>query len=900
VTYTTLSGQSKIVGRRLRLIVLVLSVFTCLAESPAGPYTALRLPDIIRPLQYQADLRVIPGQDEFQGNIEIDIEIRQSTPVFRLHGKELTLDEVRIEAAGRALTATAGAAGEDFLTITPSEPLGPGKARVLIKYRGSISKTLTDGMFQQREGEDWYVFTKFEPVTTRRAFPCFDEPSFKVSWQLTLHIPAGLKAFSNSPLEDQASEPGGLTRIRFARTRPLPPYLVAFAVGPFDVVDTLPVGKKKVPSRIIVPRSRAADAQHAASVTPQLIGLLEDYLAVPYPYDKLDQVVVPVTTAWGGIENAGLICYGQFLLAKPADDTDARQRTRITTMLHEMSHQWLGGLVTARWWDDLWLNEGFATWITPKLLDGLHPEWRIPTSLVGGRSSAMGTDGMASARKVRQPIESPGDIANAFDGAITYQKGAAILWMFENYLGKRTVQEAVRLYLRRHSWETTTTADFLAAFRAVSKRDLSASFLSFLDQNGVPLITVDVRCEGGKPSLRLTQERYTPLGSEAKTDSTWTLPVCFRWSEGGSEKKDCVLLSTPTADFPLTGARSCPDWVLLNEGAAGYYRTSYKGDWFQRLLDGGSAKLSREERLSLVLNVQALVAGSRIDPRQAFPLALRLSQAEEREIVGAAIRIANGYSAILTDDLLPYHRRFLRHWLGKRALDLGWNPRQGETEDTKAIRQAIVPLIAIGGEDEALGKEAVKLARAWLSDRRSVNPDIAGLALITAARHGDRALFEEFLSELRRSKVLEERLTIVQAMGAFRDPEIVRSALRLLLDDSGLDIRELTSLLSGQWRETRPIVWDFVRQNFDTLNARLPGARGIPFGATLPSVAGGFCEEDSDAEVEAFFRPRMKDLSGGARNLERVLEGIRLCKARRNAVLDGVREFLRQYEQPGE
>ena len=610
-------------------------------------------------------------------------------------------------------------------------------------------------------------------------------------------------------------------------------------------------------------------------------------------------MVVPVTTAWGGIENAALICYGQFLLAKPADDTDGRQRTRITTMLHEMSHQWLGGLVTARWWDELWLNEGFASWITPKLLDRLHPDWRIPGSLVSGRGSAMGTDSMASARKVRQPIETPGDIANAFDGAITYQKGAAIISMFESYLGARTLQETLRLYLRRHSWGTTGTTDFLSALQLVSKRDLSAAFLSFLDQNGVPLLTVDVRCESGRPSLRLTQERYTPLGSEAKTDSIWTLPVCFRWGEGGSEKRQCVLLTTRSADFPLAGTRSCPDWVLVNEGAAGYYRTSYEDDWFQRLLDGGNAKLSREERLSLIQDVQALVAGARIDPRQAFPLALRLGEAEEREIVYAAIRIANGYSGILPDELLPYHQRFLRRWLGKRAHALGWRPKPGETDDVKAIRQAIVPLIAIGGEDVELGTEAVKLARAWLSDRRAVNPDLAGLILVTAARHGDRALFEQFLAELRTSKVLEERLTIVAAMGAFQDPEIVRSALRLLLDDSaGLDVRELTSLLSGQWRETRPIVWDFVRQNFDALNTRLPGARGIPFGATLPSVAGGFCENNSDAEVEAFFRPRMKELSGGARNLERVLEGIRLCKARRNAVLDGVREFLGQYEQP--
>jgi len=875
--------------------VLVVSQFTYFAQSQSAP--TLRLSDIVRPLDYSADLRITPGQEEFQGSIEIEVTIRDKTREFWLHAKDLKRDEVRVEVAGRSVPATSAAAGEDFIVINPSQALPAGKARVFINYRGSISKSLTDGMFQQREGEDWYVFTKFEPVTTRRAFPCFDEPSFKVPWQLTLHIPAGLKAFSNSPLEERTTEPGGSTRVRFARTRPLPPYLVALAVGPFDVVDTPPVGRQKRPSRIIVPRGRAADAVHAASVTPQLIATLEGYLGIAYPFEKLDQVVVPLTTAWGGIENAGLICYGQFLLAKPGDDTDQRQRTRITTMLHEMSHHWLGALITAGWWDELWLNEGFATWITPKLLDAAHPDWHIRGSIVGGRSSAMWADSMASARKVRQPIETSGDIANAFDGAITYQKGAAILSMFEDYVGEKTFRKALRLYLKRHSWGTACTNDFLVALRSVSNRDLSASVLSFLDQNGVPLLKAGVRCEGGRAWLRLTQERYTPVGSQARTDSIWTLPVCFRWSEGGTERADCVLLTTRTADFPLADARSCPDWVLADAGAIGYYRTSYAGDWFQRLLDGGNSKLSREERLSLVQNLQALVSGARIDPRQAFPLALRLSESDDREIVTAAIRIANGYTAILPDELLPYHQRFLRTWLGKRAHALGWRPKQGESEDVKAIRQAIVPLVAIGGEDQTLGAEAVRLARGWLADRRSIDSEMSGLILIAAARHGDRALFEQYLSELRKSKVVEERFTLVAAIGAFRDPEIARTGLRLLLDDSGLEIRVLTSLLSGQWRENRRIVWDFVRENFDVLNARLPGARGIPFGATLPSVAGGFCEDGSDAEVEAFFRPRIKDLSGGTRNLERVLEGIRLCKARRNAVLEGVREFLSQYEE---
>ncbi len=325
-----------------------------------------------------------------------------------------------------------------------------------IVYSGEVSRTLTDGAFQQQQDRDWYIFTKFEPVTARRVFPCFDEPSFKVPWQLTLHVPKDLKAFSNTLPVSEQDEADGMKVVRFGETKPLPSYLVAFAVGPFDVVETGPIGKNRRPSRIIVPRGRASEAAYAASITPKMIELLEDYFGTPYPYEKLDQIVVPITAAWGAMENAGMIAYGDFLLSPKAQDTDLLQRRRAEVMEHEMSHQWFGDLVTTAWWDDIWLNEAFASWLSSKLLNEWKPEWNIKAEAAGSLN-VMRSDSLTTARKIRQPIEAPGDIANAFDG-ITYGKGEAVIGMFENYMGATEFQRAIRLYLLQHAWGNATSS----------------------------------------------------------------------------------------------------------------------------------------------------------------------------------------------------------------------------------------------------------------------------------------------------------------------------------------------------------------------------------------------------------------------------------------------------------
>ena len=881
-----------------RLIVFFLLTF-CLA-SVAGlaqnEAPKLRLPLIVRPIRYSADLRLTPGEDSFRGSIAIELEISQPVSTFWIHGKSLKIESATIRIGGRDLPAQATIASEgDFIAITTGGTLPAGHATLRISYSGEVSRTLTDGAFQQQAGSDWYVFTKFEPVTARRVFPCFDEPSFKVPWQLTLHVPRDLKAFSNTAIASEKDEANGIKEVRFNETKPLPSYLVALAVGPFDVVETGPVGKERRPSRIIVPRGRASEAAYAASHTPKLIELLEDYFGRPYPYEKLDQIVVPLTTAWGAMENAGLIAYGDFLLSPKEQDTELLQRRRALTMEHEMSHQWFGDLVTMSWWDDLWLNEAFANWVSHKLLNEWKPEWNIKAETAGS-SNVMRSDSLTTARKIRQPIEVPGDIANAFDG-ITYGKGQAVIGMFENYIGPNEFQRAIRTYLQQHAWGNASSADLLTALDSVSTQPAGAAFSTFLNQVGFPVVSVKLSCSASHPAqVELEQRRFLPLGSAGAADAVWSVPVCTTWGDEAGTHRQCNLLTRDSDRFDLKGAKGCPAWLFADSNAAGYYAVSYDAELAEKLIAQGLTHLQRDESAAVLRDIQLMFSAGVGDAEQQLKFVAEFSRSSDAELVRQAATTVGNLSDFVPSELRENYARLIRLLYGVRAHQLGWKPQPGESAEVRQLRIEIVRLVATYGEDEELSSEASALARAWLKNRQSLDPDSVVPVLSAAAWNADRAFFDLLVEEIKKDKIQRERSWMIDALDSFRQPDITRARLELLLR-GGIDPRELRFALFDAPAPAREIVWQFVQQNFDALNAALPGARGIPFGASLPQAAAGFCDEDHRQQVEKFFEPRIGALPGGARFLANTLERIRLCSARARVIQPAIVSFLNSYRQ---
>ena len=353
--------------------------------------------------------------------------------------------------------------------------------------------------------------------------------------------------------------------------------------------------------RIVVPTGRSAEAKYAAEVTPQILTRLEEYFGIPYPYDKSDQVSVPVTLGFGAMENAGMVTYGQtIILADPSSDDLSRQREYAEVAAHELAHQWFGDLVTTSWWNDIWLNEAFATWMEQKILAEWKPEWNSRISDVNTKLDAEDQDSLISARQIRQPIKSKGDIGAAFDD-ITYLKGAAVIGMFENWMGSTEFRAGVQRYLNTYAFRTATADNFLDSLSAGGK-NVTAPFSTFLNQPGVPMVSAALACNGGA-KLHLEQKRALPIGSEGVTAQQWSIPLCVRYGSQSGAASECTLMTEKILDWKLTKTESCPTWLQANDAAKGYYLVNYQGNLLHELTEGNiPQRLPGTERVDLIGN----------------------------------------------------------------------------------------------------------------------------------------------------------------------------------------------------------------------------------------------------------------------------------------------------------
>lgn len=875
-----------------KLSVAVLFLLrACLAQpAPAPPAPpAFRLGDEVAPRHYQVSLRIVPSEETFSGMMDIQLEVRRPTAVIWVNGEDLTIEQASLRAGAENLSARPITGHRDFIGFQLERPAPAGPATLHIVYRGPISSRSSAGIFRNKVGDDWYVYTQFEPIDARRAFPCFDEPGFKVPWQVTLQVPLNTMALSNTPVESVTQS--AMQSVRFAETRPLPSYLIAFAVGPFQAVNAGYAGKNRVPLRIITPLGMTDQARYAAEVTPRILDVLENYFGVPYAYPKLDSVAVPLFG--GAMENPGLITYGQTLiLAKPAEDSAERQREYASVAAHEMAHLWFGDLVTTEWWNDIWLNEAFATWMARKALEQWKPAWHEDISGAAERQMAMGADGLVSARKIRQPVEGNGDIANAFD-TITYEKGASVIYMFEQWVKPEVFRKGVERYLERHADGNATAADFLAAQSAAAGRDIAPAFSTFLDQPGVPLVTAELKCGAGRsPAVVLSQRRFLPLGSPASGGEVWQIPLLLR-DEAGQQSE---LLAQPSGEVRLA-AKACPAWLAMNAGESGYYRVHYRGGLMAALAADGGRRLDPRERIGLLGDARALMAGGELPAAEALGLVPEFAHDPARQVVEATIRITAGIRQhLVPDNLRPNYARFVEKVYGARARELGWTPKPGESEEVRLLRPDLVGLVANEGEDQPLILEAQALAGKWLADRGAIVPEMAEVVLETAARHSGRDLYDRLAGELKKTADPRQREQIVGAMGAFRDPAIVKENFNLLLT-GGIDLREAFPLITEPLEDARTeaVPFQTVRADYDRLLKILP--QGILSGAAarLPMVGGHFCTVERRNELEGFFKERSAKATGGPRILAQTLERVDQCIAVRKVQEPSVAAFLRNY-----
>ena len=857
------------------------------AQASADPLP-MRLGDDAQPQRYAIELRVDPEQPQFSGHVQIELKLRKPLHELRLHSRGLSVSHVLALVNGANARGTVRAADEDSIWLRFDHPLSAGAVHLSLAFAGRTEDADAFGLFRLQEDKRWYAITQFEDVGARRAFPSFDDPGIKTPWTLTLIVPEGQQAFANMPLA--RNQPKRLTekgwqRLRFQTTPPLPSYLVAFAVGPFDVLGGPDAGATQL--RYLTAKGHSAETSYAANVTPAIIAGLEDYFGMPHPFPKIDTLALPMPDGFGAMENVGLITYQRSWVQAPAGALSGRfERDYTSVAAHELAHQWFGNAVTLAWWNDLWLNESFASWMGDKITAQLHPEWHWELeSMAGARRRAMAADSLPSTRRVRQDVHTPEDLGTAFN-AITYEKGEAVLAMFEAWLGPDRMREGVRRYLRAHAGGSARAEDFFAAM-SQDQPEVAGSMASFVEQAGIPQLDVRLSCEG-RPKAVLQQRRYQPLGAQVD-QQLWAIPVGLRTSAGVTR----VLMREKQMQVDLPDAQ-CPVWLQPNAGGMGYYRSAVHGAM------PDSSELSAQELLSELDDHLSQARSGELALADALPMIEVLAARPERALREAAARALEDLQPLLTPQQGADYARVWARLFGLQAKALGWQPRAGEDADTREWRIALLPRMADAGQDGDLRLMARALTQRWLgaaqldatSHPELIEPALRGAVLRSAALSGDAELFDALLALVRRTREASLHDDLMSALMSFEAPELARRGRALLLDE-GLDphamMRPLLASVYGA-----PARWaallDFFAAHEAVLRTRL-GAQSL---SSWPEFLGtAVCGKEAAEILQKSFGAFAVSVDGASSQLAGALERLRLCGAYREAQANSLAAYLR-------
>ncbi len=887
-------------ARQVRRVVQMLALAAMLggaqaqAQVPSAEATVpgLRLPRDVVPLHYQPKLRVDPASDVFSATIDITVRVLEPTDLIWLNAKKLTIRVANATAAtagSEPIAATVVPGSDDVVGLRFASVLPVGEARLTIGYAGTIESDGGTGLFRQQDGERWYALTQFEPLDARRVFPSFDEPDRKAPWTLTLVVPTAMRAFSNMPVATEREAVQGWREFTFQRTPPLPSYLVAFAVGEFDVRDAGRAGRNGTPISIVTPRGRASEAAYAAANTGAILAATERYFGIPYPFPKLDLLAYPKSTFGGAMENPGLITFtARNLLARPDEMSPVFEQRFIGVTAHEIAHMWFGDYVTMAWWDDLWLNESFASWMGSLVTVQVRPDWPRSGWRSRQRSRAMEFDRLQSARRIRQPVTEQGEVRAAFDG-ITYAKGETVLAMFEQWLGPEKFREGVRRYLRKHAWGNATAEDFFAALAATDDA-LVPALRGFVERAGVPLLDVALDCTGA-PALQLAQRRFLPVGAPVSAAEPWVFPACFDFGDARSSRQACVLVREERQTVPLPST-TCPQWVIANRSGLGYY--------LPRLTPALYAALPKSERVlsgadyePFLADVQLLASAGSVGYQDVLPFAARLGGSNDPRAARRAFEFAGSVPRALVDPANAVrYAAWIRSHFGDRARGLGWVVRKDESPDLLRLRETAVPLVSDRGQDMALARKAQQLAQRWLVHRSAIPPESRRMVLMGAARAGGKdapRLFEGLIVVAKAGSDQNERDDAFAALGAFRDPALQARALALMLDTK-VNPRDTFALLAEALRDdvNRPVVLRWLVGNGPALMMRAPGEQQ----GFWPAFASGACTDAERTLFVSAFGARVAPLEAGTRKYRESLEKIDQCLALRRSQQAPLNAFL--------
>lgn len=844
----------------------LLSIAMILAATrvPAGEAVDFRLPPEIQPLEQRIELRIDPSVTGYSGRVSIDLQVRETVPRIGIYqiGLEMSTIELSADGPPRQLRATPGE--YDINWLADGEAIAPGEYRLSIDFSGEFA---TDALGMHRvsfEGHD-YVFTQFEAMYGRRAIPLFDEPSFKIPYQLTIVAPEGQVVISNTPVAVRSSA-DGWQRVEFEVTKPLPSYLIAYAVGP---LDRAPLEGMSVPGFVYTPRGHADDVGFVLRETPKIVAALEEYFDMPYPYRKLDFVAVP-DFAFGAMENPGLITYRTELLIVGDELQGSAAETVLSVIAHEVGHIWFGDLVTMGWWNDLWLNEAFASWVSAKMLRGLYPELESDLGLV--QTGAFNRDRHTSSRQIRRTVKTQKD--GFSDIGLNYTKGAVLLRMLENYIGADAWQEGMRAYMRMFAWRNAADADLWAAMSDASGLDVSEIAASFLDQPGYAIL--DIGQDG-----TISQQRYL-MDGKVDGESMWRIPLTIKYKKDDAVRRSFYLLQSRNGQLDLPDDN---EWVFPDADATGYFRWKTDPNQFRALV-ADAHLLTDREKIALLDNSRALFERNDISLAAYMEVVQKMLGESHPLVVRPALSnlLWIGENFVAESSRAPFGK-FVDHAAGPLAARFGLRNGRGDSEVLIKMRPTLLMMLGRYGLDPGAREAAADIAEQYMVTPDSIDGGLGTAALRVTALAGNGARYGRYIEAYNKTDSVDLKRNLLRSV-YFLQPEIVSRHLDFTVSDavtgrdSVVGIATYTSLVGDH-----EMLYRWLDENLELLEPRLPEfMRPI-----LPRFMLGACSR-KNLELMLEFFGRRGDKYATA--LENAVERTESCIARKQRISAPLAAFL--------
>jgi puromycin-sensitive aminopeptidase len=806
-----------------------------------------RLPRTILPRRYALTLTPDLDGARFDGAVDIDVDVVDVTSLVVLNAIELEIEEAWVVVDGERLDAAVTLdADTERATLAIGAELQPGPAVVSLRFQGTLNDKLRGfyrSTFTDEDGNERVIATtQFEATDARRAFPCWDEPDCKAVFAITLVVDEALHAVSNAAIVTDEAIGDGKRLVRFADTMLLSTYLVAFIVGPLESTDAIDVAG--TPLRVLCPPGKRHLTPFGVEVADYSLRYLADYFDLAYPGDSMDLVAIP-DFAFGAMENLGCVTFREtLLLADPNQATQGELQNVVDVIAHELAHMWFGDLVTMKWWNGIWLNEAFATFMELKVTDAFRPEWERWVSFGLARSTAFDTDALAATRPIEYPVVSPADAEGMFD-VLTYEKGAAVVRMLEQYLGEERFRSGIRKYMATHRFGNTETTDLWDAIEVATGEPVRRIMDSWIFQGGHPIVTVSAADDGRV--LRLAQERFRYL-PDATDRTRWAVPLHLRYGTTTGEVVTTTALLDGDAlelDLDLDAGIA---WVVANVDGHGFYRVRYSDPLRAALVGLLPDGLTEVERYGLVDDTWvAVLAGA--TPAADF-LALADGFAVEtdvsvwRRLLGALDQLERLVEGPARTAL---HAR-IRALVGPALERLGWEGRPTDTDRDRELRGALIGALAILGDDADAQARVALLFDRYRSDPTSVEANVAAGVVRAMAVHADAAQLDDLIEGFRKGATPQEEQRYLYALAEVRDPALMARVLELAMTEVRTQNAPFLVGACIANRDNGALAWQLVRERWDEMNERFPsnsivrmlhGVRSV----TDPALA---------ADIEAF------------------------------------------------